>query len=223
MTHDLTGRQEHPLPQPTQDPTRGVDAETMLQLVSKLALPPYQIERATTVPFDRARHENDAEHSFSLGIIALCVAPLFDEKLDLSRICTYALIHDLQEIYAGDTPIYSDPQLLASKPEREQAARTELRRQFGETFPWFIEYIDNYVHLKDDESKFVYALDKMLPHTFVILGNYHPAKPTWQTYKQVESVARAKISTSYPNLSQLFDELCKLYERMPQLFAPERA
>jgi 5'-deoxynucleotidase YfbR-like HD superfamily hydrolase len=193
----------------------------MLQLVSKLALPPYQIERATTVPFDRNRRENDAEHSFSLGIIALCIAPLFDEKLDLSRICTYALVHDIQEIYAGDTPIYADAQLLASKTEREHAARTELREQFGETFPWFMEYVENYVHLKDGESRFVYALDKMLPHTFVILGNYHPAKPTWLTYKRVENVARTKISASYPDLSRLFDELCQRYEQMPQLFTPD--
>lgn len=205
-----------------QESSHHLDAETLIHLVSKLALPPYEIERATTVPFDRNRRENDAEHSFSLGIVALCVAPLFDEKLDLSRICTYALIHDLEEIYAGDTPIYSEPELLASKPEREQAARIELRRQFGESFPWLIEYVDNYVYLKDDESRFVYALDKMLPHTFVILGNYHAAKPTRLAYEQAEKIARTKISVSYPNLAQLFNELCQRYEQMPHLFAPEK-
>ncbi len=62
--------------------------DEFIDLMQNLALEPYRIERANTVPFNQERYENDAEHSFSLGIAALCLAPLLDEKLDMSKVCT---------------------------------------------------------------------------------------------------------------------------------------
>lgn len=199
--------------------TAELHADTLLRLMHELATPPYRIERATTVPFDHKRRENDAEHSFSLGVAALCIAPLFDSNLDLARICTYALIHDLEEIYAGDTPIYSDSETRASKLKREQAARIELHQQFGNEYPWLLRYLDDYAELRDEESRFVYALDKILPHASVIIANYHPARPTWRAYKASEKIARKKISDTYPRLSHVFEELCQRYAQMPQLFS----
>jgi putative hydrolase of HD superfamily len=184
-----------------------------------LATPPYRIERATTVPFDQKRYENDAEHSFSLGVAALCIAPLVDPGLDLARISTYALVHDLAEIYAGDTPVYSDPVTRAAKPARERAARAELHQRFGNDFPWLLNYLDNYIAMKDEESKFVYALDKILPHVSVIIADYHPARPTWRAYKASEKIAREKVSTKYPGLSRVFEELCQMYTELPHLFS----
>lgn len=190
-----------------------------------LATVPYRIERATTVPFDLKRYENDAEHSFSLGVAALCVAPLVDSGLDLGRIGTYALVHDLAEIYAGDTPVYSDPATRATKSNRERIARDKLYQNFGNDFPWLLKYFEDYIALADEESKFVYALDKILPHVSVIIADYHPARPTWRAYKASEKIAREKVSTKYPKLSQVFEELCQMYAKLPHLFStpPGRA
>lgn len=199
--------------------TSGLNAQTLVHLMRDLATAPYRIERATTVPFDKKRYENDAEHSFSLGVAALCVAPLVDSKLDLSRVGTYALVHDLAEIYAGDTPVYSDPATRAAKPKRERAARAELHQKFGNDFPWLLKYLDDYVAMKDEESKFVYALDKILPHVSVIIADYHPARPTWRAYKASERIAREKVSAKYPKLLQVFQELCQMYARLPHLFS----
>jgi 5'-deoxynucleotidase YfbR-like HD superfamily hydrolase len=199
--------------------TSRLNADTLIHLMRDLATAPYRIERATTVPFDLKRHENDAEHSFSLGIAALCVAPFFDHDLNLSRIGTYALIHDLAEIYAGDTPVYSDPATRAAKPERERSAYVKLRQNFGNDFPWLLDYLDNYVAMKDEESKFVYALDKILPHVSVIIANYHPARPSWRAYKASEKIARQKVSAKYPKLVDVFEELCERYAQLPHLFS----
>lgn len=199
--------------------TSRLNAQTLIRLMGELATAPYRIERATTVPFDQKRHENDAEHSFSLGVAALCVAPLVDGNLDLARIGTYALVHDLAEIYAGDTPVYSDPATRAAKPKRERIAHVKLQQNFGNDFPWLLKYLDDYVALKDEESKFVYALDKILPHVSVIIAEYHPARPTWRAYKASEKIAREKVSAKYPKLSQVFEELCQKYANMPHLFS----
>jgi hypothetical protein len=196
-----------------------LNAQTLTHLMRDLATAPYRIERATTVPFDKKRHENDAEHSFSLGVMALCVAPLVDRELDLTRISTYALVHDLAEIYAGDTPVYSDPATRAAKPKRERIARAKLHEKFGSHFPWLLNYLDDYVDMRDEESKFVYALDKVLPHVSVIIADHHPARPSWRAYKASEKIAREKISTQYPKLSQVFEELCQMYGKLPHLFS----
>ncbi len=198
------------------------DADEFIDLMKNLALEPYMIKRANTVPFDRGRYENDAEHSFSLGIAAACLAPLLDEKLDVSKVCAYALIHDLEEIYTGDTPVYSAPEALAAKEERAKSARAQLGRQFGDRYPWLIRCIEDYAAMADDESKFVYALDKILPHSMVIIGRYHPARPTWTAYKATEQVAREKIAATYPRLTRLFDELCQRLAQIPGFFSPEK-
>jgi 5'-deoxynucleotidase YfbR-like HD superfamily hydrolase len=209
------------LPSQEKRDARHLSADDLVDLMRELALQPYRVQRATTVPFDRKRYENDAEHSFSLGIVALCVAPLMDDDLDVPLACTYALIHDLEEIYAGDTPVYSDIARHASKPERERLARLKLDRTFGDRFPWLIHYIDDYVAMADNESRFVYALDKMLPHATVIIAGYHPALPTRSTYLASERTARTKISAAYPKLTRLFDELCERYVQVPGLFSAE--
>jgi 5'-deoxynucleotidase YfbR-like HD superfamily hydrolase len=196
-----------------------LNAETLISLMRDLATAPYRVERATTVPFDQKRHENDAEHSFSLGVTALCIAPIVDSELDLARVGTYALIHDLTEIYSGDFPVYSDPATRAAKPKLERAAHAKMHQDFGADFPWLLKYLDDYMAMKDEESKFVYALDKILPHVSVIIANYHPARPTWRAYKATEKIAREKVSTKYPKLSEVFDELCQTFAKMPHLFS----
>ncbi|HTX82481.1 MAG TPA: HD domain-containing protein [Streptosporangiaceae bacterium] len=199
--------------------TARLNAQTLIRLMRDLATAPYRIERATTVPFDQKRYENDAEHSFSLGVAALCVAPLVDRRLDLMRIGTYALVHDLAEIYAGDTPVYSDPATRAAKPKRERVAHAELHQKFGADFPWLLNYLDDYIAMRDEESKFLYALDKILPHVSVIIADYHPARPTWRAYKASEKIARQKVSAKYPGLLQVFEELCQMYAKLPHLFS----
>jgi 5'-deoxynucleotidase YfbR-like HD superfamily hydrolase len=144
---------------------------------------------------------------------------VLDSNLDLARIGTYALVHDLAEIYAGDTPVYSDPVTRAEKPKREREAHAKLHQNFGNDFPWLLKYLDDYVAMRDEESKFVYALDKLLPHVSVIIAEHHPARPTWRAHKASEKIARRKISTKYPKLSQVFEELCQRYAKMPDLFS----
>src|SRR5258708_12728587 len=96
-----------------------LNADCMLMTIRELALPLYTIDRNSLVPFSRDRHENDAEHSFSLGLVAICLAPMIDAKLDLGLISQYALIHDLAEIYPGDTSFYAHPTSPPTKAARE--------------------------------------------------------------------------------------------------------
>lgn len=53
------------------------------------------------------RLENDSEHSYQLTMIAWYIMDAYKLDLDRDLVIRYCLIHDLVEVYAGDTYIYS--------------------------------------------------------------------------------------------------------------------
>ena len=54
------------------------------------------------------RFENSAEHSWQAAIAAIVFQDYYPEKLDMEKVISMLLIHDLGEIYAGDTWIFDD-------------------------------------------------------------------------------------------------------------------
>ena len=58
---------------------------------------------------DKSRHENDAEHSWHLAVMALLLSEYAEEKhIDINRVVKMVLIHDIVEIDAGDTFCYDE-------------------------------------------------------------------------------------------------------------------
>ena len=75
---------------------------------------------------DRSRQENDAEHSWHFALMALTLYEYCGiDGVDIDRVIRMALVHDLVEIYAGDTPAY-DEKGNESKAEREKEAADKL-------------------------------------------------------------------------------------------------
>lgn len=56
--------------------------------------------------FQSDRHENDAEHSWHLAVMALILKEHSNEQVDLLKVVKMLLIHDIVEIHAGDTFLY---------------------------------------------------------------------------------------------------------------------
>ena len=57
-----------------------------------------------TILIDKTRRESDAEHSWHFALMAMLLAEYTDpEKVNCERVIRMALVHDLIEIYAGDT------------------------------------------------------------------------------------------------------------------------
>lgn len=128
---------------------------------------------------NKDRPENDADHSFGLALTAWFLADKIAPNLDQQKILKYALAHDLVELYAGDTFSFGTEEDLATKHEREQAALKRLAREWPD-FPELIKYIKDYEDRADEEAKFVYALDKILPIILVNLGEKHAY---WRKHK----------------------------------------
>lgn len=167
-----------------------------------------KVERVIRV-LDEDRWENDLEHSYDLAMLAWYIVDSRKLPLDRDKVFRYALAHDLVEVYAGDTYIYSkDKTLLDSKSEREQAAAERLTKEFPEV-PELHTAILGYMEKKDPESRFVYALDKIQPVIQLYLDNGRTWKEKNVTLEMLYESKKDKVVFS-PEIESYFNELMLL-------------
>jgi len=136
--------------------------DEIVLLYKELLIPFIQVQRDLPSPADKSRHENDAEHAFTLAIIAISLCEQLKLGLDTGKVAKYALIHDLVEAYAGDVSVKASEQEHALKAENEHRALLKIKEQFGKSIPWIHTCIEQYEKRADKESVFVYLVDKKM-------------------------------------------------------------
>lgn len=150
------------------------------------------------------RWENDAEHSYQLALIAWYIVQKEQLPLKLDKIFMYSLAHDLVEVYAGDTFAHDkDATVHASKAERERLAAIQLQNEFVD-FPELHEAIQGYEHLVDEESRLVYALDKILPPTNIYIDGGKTWRELGITYEMIAKAKADKVAVS-PVIKKYWD------------------
>jgi len=140
--------------------------------LGKLSLTFAGIDRITR-HVDGVTPESDTDHTVMLGLVACAFAERFTPELDRGLIAQFALVHDLVEVYAGDTPT-AHIQTEANnedKAMREAAALTRIREEFDAELPWIGNTITEYEHLSTPEARFVKVIDKALPKITNILND----------------------------------------------------
>lgn len=139
------------------------------------------------------RMENDAEHSYQLTMMAWFINSIFKLNFNLDLLMRYALVHDLVEVWAGDTSVFnSSSKMLKDKKQREQKAFKIITKQFSH-FPELTEYINLYSTQQDQESLFIYSLDKLLPALNIYFDNGRSWKEHNITLERWLIVQKAKI------------------------------
>ncbi|MCA1225098.1 HD family hydrolase [Saccharopolyspora sp. 6M] len=134
------------------------------------------------------RRENDAEHSWHLALMVSVLAEHSDEPIDVGRTVELVVLHDLVEIYAGDTPLYDDAG-RESQQEREQAAADRL---FGllpaDQAARFRGLWDEFESRGSPEARFAKAVDRVQP----LLLNWLARGGTWRTPGVTADTVRAR-------------------------------
>ncbi len=109
------------------------------------------------------RHENSAEHSWHLALMALTLAEHADEPVDLERVVRMVLVHDLVEIEAGDTFVYD----TAARDAQAASEAAAAERLFGLLPPdqaaEFRALWDDFESFASPESRYAKALDRLNP------------------------------------------------------------
>jgi 5'-deoxynucleotidase YfbR-like HD superfamily hydrolase len=189
------------------------------QLTREVILPFHQVMRHMPLRAEPGRFEDDAQHSWSVALLACALAPHIDKSLDIGKVCQFATIHDLVEVYAGDTSNFAAEDIKATKEAREQAALERLRKQTGK-FPWIAETVAAYEAQESAEAKFVKSIDKLIPLLFDYIEEglfYHANKITLTQWQKQMQKHREKAS-GHQGAFVYYDELWNLLLANPHLF-----
>ena len=140
-----------------------------------------EIEKLKSVTrFNRTldgRFENSAEHSWQGAIAAIVLQDYYPEKLKMEKVISMLLIHDLGEIYAGDTWVFDDEKKVHSH-DRELKSIEKTMSLLPE---------EKYLNMKNlwlefekgqgAEARYARVIDALVPlinHLEVSELNYNP-------------------------------------------------
>ncbi len=113
---------------------------------------------------DGVTPETDTTHTVMLGLVACALADHIG-GLDVGLTAQIALVHDLPEVYAGDTHTLRllTAEAKAAKKAREHDASVRIAREVGGQLPWVPLAIAHYDGALSREAHFVWGVDKVLP------------------------------------------------------------
>lgn len=147
---------------------------TFIQEIDKLK----KISRQSYIT-DGSRKENDAEHSWHLAMMAMLLSEHASQKVDVLKVMSMVLIHDIVEIDAGDTYAY-DIEGNATKREREEKAADRLFGLLPKDQTVYVrELWEEFEKQETAEAKFARALDCMQP----IMLNAASNGKAWQEHE----------------------------------------
>jgi putative hydrolase of HD superfamily len=135
------------------------------------------IQRKTKL-FHSDRHENDAEHSWHLAMMAIVLAEHSDKPIDILKVLKMVLIHDIVEIDAGDTFIYDTTKSHSNTEEELLAAKRIFGLLPAEQAKEFITIWEEFEEGTTDEAKFAKSMDRLEP----LLQNTSNNGGTWAEF-----------------------------------------
>jgi len=129
-----------------------------------------------TIIADKSREENDAEHSWHFALMAMTLAEYAGiDGVDINRVIQMAILHDMVEIYAGDTFAY-DTKGYETKEKRENEAADKLfsllPAEQGARYRGLWEEFDR---METPDAVYASAIDRLHPFFMNYLTDGH----TW--------------------------------------------
>lgn len=166
-----------------------------------------QIMRRTLLT-DGSRRENDAEHSWHIALMCLLFSEYTEEKPDVNRAAAMCTVHDLVEIYAGDTFAF-DKEGNKDKAEREEKAAEKLFSilppEQGKHLRALWEEFDA---MQSADSKFAACMDRLQPFLHNTLTSGH----TWKQANATVSDVEKRMSPVKKYMPRLWDWVQKNIE-----------
>lgn len=128
---------------------REIDKEKMIKRQSYLS--------------DCETHEDDAQHAWHMAIMTLLLKEYSNEEIDVLKTMSMLLIHDLVEVYAGDTYAY-DEKGKKTQAERELKAADKLYSLLPEDQGEYLKSLWlEFEEQKTPEAKFARTMDCFQP------------------------------------------------------------
>ena len=142
------------------------------------------VYRQALVKVDNNRFENSAEHSWHIALTAQVLHQYAEEEVDISRVVSMLLIHDIVEIDAGDTFAFAEQSLLDQQEDKEIAAANRI---FGllpaKQFQSMKQLWSEFEEAQTADARFAKAIDRILP----LLQNVKNEGGSWARHQVKKS------------------------------------
>ncbi|MFY0591023.1 HD domain-containing protein [Roseivirga sp.] len=135
------------------------------------------IQRKTRL-FNSDRHENDAEHSWHLAMMAIVLSGHSNEDVDLLKVIKMLLIHDIVEIDAGDTFLFDTTKNHSNTEEELKAAERIFGLLPEDQAKELIAVWEEFEAGETKEAKFAKTMDRFEP----MLQNASNDGGTWREF-----------------------------------------
>jgi putative hydrolase of HD superfamily len=126
-----------------------------------------------TILMDSTRRENDAEHTWHMAICAMLFCEYANDKnIDMSKLLQMIMIHDVIEIYSGDTFAYDEIARL-DQNERENRAADKLFSLLPDDQEKIFRNLWNEFEAYETvEAKYAHLVDTFMPiyHNYITKG-----------------------------------------------------
>lgn len=159
-----------------------------------------------TLLIDGSRRENDAEHSWHIAILAMILQEYASKPINIDKVVKMCLVHDLVEVYAGDTFAY-DAVGNTTKLQRETQAADKLFSILpegqGDEIRNLWEEFDAH---ETSDAKFALAMDRLQP----ILHNFMTEGHTWHE----GNVTSDKVLARNEGLKEIAPELWDILNKI---------
>jgi putative hydrolases of HD superfamily len=159
-----------------------------------------------TRPIGLDRYENSAEHSWQLAMLAMALVRFAETEIDLDRVISMLLVHDVGEIDTGDTMAFVE----GGWEERKAAELVAVRRIFG-LLPEaqgarMLALWEEFEKSETAEARFANAVDRAMP----VLINLASDGGSWRengiTHERVVRRVAPQIREGCPALWSYLEE-----------------
>ena len=121
-----------------------------------------EIIRQTPIA-DASRKENDAEHAWHMAVMVMLLAEYATEPVDPLKTMEMLLIHDLVEIYSGDTYAYDETGKLSQRQRELEAADRLYQKLPEDQAAMFRALWDEFEARQTPEARFARTMDNLQP------------------------------------------------------------
>ncbi|MCF2949533.1 HD domain-containing protein [Paraglaciecola aquimarina] len=165
-----------------------------------------KVERRIKPP-GLSRYENSAEHSWQISLLALTLSPYAKQEVDVLKVVTMLLLHDIVEIDTGDKFAYNanhddfENELVAAK-RLFALLPSQLEQKF---LSLWIEF----EKAESAEAIFAKGLDRVMP----VIQNLHNGCQSWLEHDiSIEQVLEKNkvVAKANPELWQWVSQQVKV-------------
>jgi putative hydrolases of HD superfamily len=146
---------------------------------------------------DRSRPENSAEHSWHVALMALVLSEHAHTEIDILRVIKMLLIHDLVEIYSGDTWAYDLESVKTQASREQESARKVFALLPAEQGAAFEQLWKEFEGRQTPESQFAASIDALQPlMNHLISGSHDESLPLPACADVLEKKRHIALSSS---------------------------